>query len=313
MITRSLRKPSKKKWKRWEITNSPFTTDQRKPPCVAFIFLDLQVKSALRVKDYYEILGIHPNATAGQIKAAYRRLAVRYHPDKNPDPQAEEIFKEINEAYDVLSDPNARTQYDWQRNPFNTIVADMEVEAEKATPHHRDPAYHRRGRPPVTPRPGNRKTKRELIVEYLPYFRWACWVGLIWGVLFWLDYVLPYAEKMEAIENTYVVPGRKGSGFQMVLTDGGKKIEIYTVNPYELELGEPFTYRQTLIFRTVMDFDYGNVTVRVANVYGGIALFPTVLLIVSLFGFWYQNDLEFFFSASVVCSILFIMNLLLIL
>ncbi len=64
-------------------------------------------------KDYYAVLGLEKNATAEQIKKAYRKLAVKYHPDKNPDDkQAEERFKEITEAYAVLSDPEKRRQYD---------------------------------------------------------------------------------------------------------------------------------------------------------------------------------------------------------
>lgn len=64
-------------------------------------------------KDYYKILGITHNATQEQIKRAYRRLAMEYHPDKNPDnKQAEEKFKEIVEAYDVLISPEKRKQFD---------------------------------------------------------------------------------------------------------------------------------------------------------------------------------------------------------
>jgi molecular chaperone DnaJ len=64
-------------------------------------------------KDYYEILGVEKNATEDDIKKAFRKMALKYHPDKNPgDKQAEEKFKEINEAYQVLSDPQKRSQYD---------------------------------------------------------------------------------------------------------------------------------------------------------------------------------------------------------
>lgn len=64
-------------------------------------------------KDYYAVLGIDKGAGPDQIKKAYRKLAVKYHPDKNPgDHQAEERFKEITEAYAVLSDPEKRRQYD---------------------------------------------------------------------------------------------------------------------------------------------------------------------------------------------------------
>lgn len=64
-------------------------------------------------KDYYSILGVERSADAATIKKAYRKLAQKYHPDKNPDDkQAEERFKQITEAYAVLSDPGKRQQYD---------------------------------------------------------------------------------------------------------------------------------------------------------------------------------------------------------
>jgi curved DNA-binding protein len=67
----------------------------------------------MEYKDYYQILGVPRNASAEDIKKAYRKLAMQYHPDRNPgDKQAEERFKEMNEAYQVLSDPQKRTRYD---------------------------------------------------------------------------------------------------------------------------------------------------------------------------------------------------------
>jgi curved DNA-binding protein len=75
-------------------------------------------------KDYYKILGVERKASEDDVRKAYRKLAMQYHPDRNPgDKQAEERFKEINEAYQVLSDPQKRAHYDrlgsdyssWQR------------------------------------------------------------------------------------------------------------------------------------------------------------------------------------------------------
>ncbi|PYJ94550.1 MAG: molecular chaperone DnaJ [Verrucomicrobia bacterium] len=64
-------------------------------------------------RDYYEVLGIGRNASDEEVKRAYRKLAVKFHPDKNPDdPHAEEKFKELGEAYDVLMDPEKRAAYD---------------------------------------------------------------------------------------------------------------------------------------------------------------------------------------------------------
>ena len=64
-------------------------------------------------RDYYEVLGVEKTASADEIKKAFRKLALKYHPDKNPgDKEAEEKFKEVAEAYNVLRDTEKRKQYD---------------------------------------------------------------------------------------------------------------------------------------------------------------------------------------------------------
>src|SRR5579872_6090166 len=63
-------------------------------------------------RDYYEVLGVSRSASAEEIKRAFRNLARKYHPDVNKQPDAEARFKEINEAYEILSDPSKRRAYD---------------------------------------------------------------------------------------------------------------------------------------------------------------------------------------------------------
>ena len=64
-------------------------------------------------RDYYEILTVERTASDGEIKSAYRKLALKYHPDRNPgDHDAEESFKECAEAYSILADPDKRAAYD---------------------------------------------------------------------------------------------------------------------------------------------------------------------------------------------------------
>ncbi|MEL0104414.1 MAG: DnaJ domain-containing protein, partial [Methylophilaceae bacterium] len=64
-------------------------------------------------RDYYEILGLGRDASPEDIKKAFKKLAMKYHPDRNPDnPKAEEQFKEVKEAYEILSDQQKRAAYD---------------------------------------------------------------------------------------------------------------------------------------------------------------------------------------------------------
>jgi curved DNA-binding protein len=72
----------------------------------------LSEQAAVEYKDYYQIMGIGRDASADDIKRAYRRLARKYHPDVSKEPNAEERFKEIGEAYEVLRDPEKRSAYD---------------------------------------------------------------------------------------------------------------------------------------------------------------------------------------------------------
>ena len=79
------------------------------------------------MENLYNILGVSPTASGEDIKKAYRALAMRYHPDRNTHPGAESRFNAINTAYELLSDPKKRTEYNQSIN--NRIVIDPENEA----------------------------------------------------------------------------------------------------------------------------------------------------------------------------------------
>ncbi|WP_322761023.1 DnaJ C-terminal domain-containing protein [Frankia sp. Cr2] len=83
-------------------------------------------------RDYYEVLGVPRGAGAEELQQAYRKLARTYHPDVNADPAAEERFKEVNEAYSVLSDPGTRARYDRFGPDFRQIPADFDERAAAA-------------------------------------------------------------------------------------------------------------------------------------------------------------------------------------
>jgi curved DNA-binding protein len=80
-------------------------------------------------RDYYEVLGVSRDATADQMQGAFRTLARKYHPDVNKDPAAEDRFKELNEAYHVLSDPKTRKRYDRFGEDYRQVPEDWEERA----------------------------------------------------------------------------------------------------------------------------------------------------------------------------------------
>lgn len=75
--------------------------------------------------DYYKILELQKNCSKDDIKKSYRKLAMKYHPDKNSDSNAENKFKEISEAYDILSDIDKRKQYDMYGKSFNKNMSNF--------------------------------------------------------------------------------------------------------------------------------------------------------------------------------------------
>src|SRR5262249_7565444 len=101
-------------------------------------------------RDFYEILGVPRTATQDEIQRAYRKLARQYHPDVNKDPGAEDRFKEVSEAYDVLSDPEARQRYDAFGHDFRHVPEGVDPQTW---------ARAQTGAGPAGARTGSRRTR----------------------------------------------------------------------------------------------------------------------------------------------------------
>ncbi|MBX2942895.1 MAG: DnaJ domain-containing protein [Cyclobacteriaceae bacterium] len=257
------------------------------------------------MEDYYQILGISPRATQLEVRHSFRKLAVLYHPDKNNTKEGEERFKEINQAYEVLSNPKKREQYDLSiANGYSSPSAAQSI--------HRDPAYKRRQRAPYTQREA-RQSAQELMAEYLPIFRWICYVALLVTVTVAIDYSLPFEEHTMDIEeiNRVYRTGRGGGmmyDHDELITKNGIIIELRDADVPYFKSTPSISIQQTLLFRKIVTaaIPSGEYKIRVAAIYGNLFFISIILFVSSLLGVIMRNRIEFSFNLSIVSFVLLI-------
>lgn len=253
--------------------------------------------------DYYSILGVSQSSSAQEIKRAYRKLAITYHPDKNPDPNAETIFKVINEAYDVLSDPGKKNIYDLkQQNPFG------EIPQTENQPKHRDPRYR-----PVRNkvyRKSERENLRELMTEYLPIAQRITLFCFLLTICLLIDYVLPLRESNELISrtSTRTVYSRNASTTWWVIeTSNGKRVDLpFGASDIALP-GQSVKIHSSYFLdfpRRVQVAEY--VTTIGKSLYGNFIFAPAALLFFSSLGMIFRKNVEYAFNLGVTCFVIMI-------
>lgn len=264
------------------------------------------------MKDYYKILGVHRHASESEIKRAFRRLAVQYHPDRNPEPAAEQLFKEINEAYNVLSDPQKKQTYDSHlERPFAEITQEGPPQ-----PYRRDPRYRGRGGRAAGSAVNKTNEQYELMRRYLSYVRLACWAGLVITILFGVDYFLPYNIVEEPIEGIYVMKSSRGAYvYHLVVTASGMEIKMYNHEAGYFFNESAIKVSYTTIYSTPLWVSNASGThvVKLGSMYHSMLFMPMVLFAVSVLGIIFRHKVEFCFNLSIVSAILSIINLFLLL
>jgi hypothetical protein len=251
--------------------------------------------------DYYQTLGVKYSASHEEIKRAYRRLAILYHPDKNRDPAAENIFKNINEAYDVLGDPSKRNMYDLRLQSYfgDTI---------EETPPHRDPAY--RSTRQKVHRKSDRERLSDLMRQYMP---WAIRITQFcfgFSMLIVVDYVLPRRVTNFQIIETNVrrtYTRNYATTWWIIRTDGGHVIDI----PYEFSdhfaTGKQVDISSTMLFDVPRRVASDTLAVRLnKSIYGNFLFAPIALLFFSTLGLLFRKNVEYAFNLSVTSLIILI-------
>jgi curved DNA-binding protein CbpA len=257
------------------------------------------------VKDYYSILRVSRSADSKTIKHSYRLLVQKYHPDINPDAQAAELIKEINEAYDVLSDPAKKSDYD-----YKLISPSQHIPVSQPTPH-RDPRYRRSTtrRAPSS----DYYTQEELMQQYLPYMLWLCRVGILFIVVLFSDKVLPPQTIVDDITDIYKVYRGKSRTYtyDVVETSSGMSIKMYYHGATYFNEQSKIKVEITPILRiaTSVSGQDGANKISVGIIYGTFLFFPILLLSTSVFGILFRKKIGFSFSLSILSGVLLIFNL----
>jgi hypothetical protein len=269
------------------------------------------------LKDYYSILGVNRSASHAEIKRAFRQLAVTYHPDKNPDPEAEQIFKEVNEAYEIIGDPEKKRDYDYRLdNPFGEILV-HEVEEEQ--PRHRDPAYKRR-RPPDPNRKSENQEIREMMLGASGYTRAVLWVSLIFCFFLLLDYTFPVREVQATVldvKDNAAKRSYRGSADVSMTVHTDQNI-TFRVDLEHVDHFKPGTVIDIHVSRmlgvplSVKSMEEVIVPVPV-NIYGNFLFAPLTLVAASAAGLLFRKRIELSFNLAVASFLVLILVMVLLL
>jgi len=257
------------------------------------------------LKNYYFILSLNIYADDGEIKQSYRRLALQFHPDKNPTPEAEAIFKEVNEAYEVLGDPLRKAIYDQMLRGVPT-----EEQVQEPVRTHRDPRY--RARPtPQTPRgPTHHEEILAMMASHLRYALMISRLTLLFSVILITDYSLPPVKTITEVlaEN----PTNRGSSFKLELRDG-KTVSVTREGARNLRKATKIGVYRSAWFSIPLTLEDESTHYRTGvqlSIYGNFIFWPILLLLTSLVGTFYWKGVEFRFNVGIVNFILFLLTLI---
>ncbi|MFM8913992.1 MAG: J domain-containing protein [Flammeovirgaceae bacterium] len=253
------------------------------------------------MKNYYFILGINIYAREEDIKRTYRQLALQYHPDVNPSPEAEAKFKEINEAYEVLGDPQRKLLYD-------QMLVGIEPEVVRGSQPHRDPRYRPKSAEYIRQVRAEKKPHFEFMKANLRYAQLASRLALLFAAVLLADYSMVGEKSTQVITNTEKKFGNQSIRVEVgqgtAFTLGGKSVS-------EFGAGATISIYTSPIFKVPTQIENDLTHFRAGlpiTIYGNFFFGPILLLVTALVGSFYWKGVEFRFNLGVMNVLLIILN-----
>ena len=247
-------------------------------------------------------------ANDSEIKHAYRKLALQFHPDKNPSPEAEAIFKEVNEAYEVLGDPLRKAVYDQMLSGEQVVEQVQQPEQPK----HRDPRY--RPRPQNQTRPRKPTHREEILSMMATNLRYALMISrltLLFSVVLIADYSLPPVKDVTEVHSERITATRYNKSFKLEFGDG-KTITVSKEAARRLVRAKRLVIYRSAWFSvplTIEDEQTHYKTPIEVSIYSTFIFWPILLMLTSLVGTFYWKGVEFRFNVAIVNFLLFLLTL----
>jgi curved DNA-binding protein CbpA len=251
------------------------------------------------MKDYYEIMKVDRRATDGEIKKAFRKLANQYHPDKNPSREANTIFQEINEAYEVLSDPASRLEYDQRiANPG---------------------FYNYQTSRPSQPRPNYRRGPSEKTMlqnSMLRYSRLLFYFGCLWCSVLAVDYLMPEdhltGKVTTDLSNNTLLSTHQPK--HLLNTDLGHSFNVTASEMRHFPVQtDVHIYRSQLLAAMIRveNHDGTFIVNNLGTIYRNFSFAPILLFLGCMIGIIVKKGAEFHMNLGIVVFLLMILNIVL--
>lgn len=253
---------------------------------------------------FYETLEVGEQATAEEIRRAYRRLVLLTHPDRTPDPAAHERYLAINTAYDVLSQPARRQLYDAalaiRRRPPTPAAAGPVASSASSR-------ARTRRRPPTSPPAPRPDPYAHVYARYGPWGRRFCQLLLVFCGLLLLDCCLTREyrnEVVQAVERHSMSSRRSGSVTYYTFQTPHAHFRSYD---YDWARGTVLTIRRSLLFRQIREVAVRGQALQPADrvsIYGNFLFAPLLLALLAAVGAWPRASPALVLNCSVGAGLL---------